>query len=103
MAFINIKGAKVGKKLGEKGFEVVESWEKQDDSVVKTFYKVWTEEFWAEGLTVDVSGIVSFRAELYEGEARGSISVNRPTIKPALIVATKPAAKLEVSTEDSPF
>lgn len=94
MAFVNIKGATVGDKLGEKGFTLIESWTKQDGTVIKSYYKVWTAEKWNTGSVVDVSGILSVKADIYEGDAKVSISVNNPriNISGAAPVSAAPAA-----------
>lgn len=103
MAFVNIKGATVGDKLGEKGFTLIESWTKQDGTVIKSYYKVWTAEKWDTGTVVDVSGILSVKSEIYEGDAKVSISVNNPRINisgaaPAVVKSAAP-----VIDESVPF
>lgn len=103
MAFVNVKGATVGDKLGDKGFNLVESWTKQDGTVVKTYYKVWTSEQWDAGTVVDVSGILSVKADLYEGDAKVSISINNARIAVGVAREAVAAVKTILAPVDSPF
>jgi len=103
MAFVNVKGATVGDKLGEKGFTLIESWTKQDGTVVNTYYKVWTSEAWTPGTVVDVSGILSVKADIYEGDAKVSISINNPRINVGVPREPVAAVKTILAPVDSPF
>lgn len=89
MAIINIKNATVGRPLGTKGFNLIESYTKKDGTTAKSYFKVWTDQTFNEGAVVDVSGTLSVSGEVYEGQVRVSVSINN--VKVSQGQASEPA------------
>lgn len=98
MAIINIKNATVGAPLGDKGFNLIENFTKKDGTSGASYYKVWTEQSFSQGAVIDVSGLLSVVGQLYEGEARVSVSINN-----AKITQAQAQNQAVVAAEDSPF
>ena len=98
MAIINIKNATVGATLAGKGFSLTENFTKKDGTAGASYYKVWTEQSFPEGTVIDVSGLLSVVGQLYEGEARVSVSINN-----AKITQAQAQTQAVIAAEDSPF
>lgn len=77
MAFITVRNAEIT-SVYPKGFTLTESYTSRvSGEVFSKVYKVWTDEQWEVGTTVNVSGIHSTR--LNEGEIE--VHINKPRIE----------------------